>query len=105
MYTIKQTETKKALFGLISREVVKQYKFITYIEAVKFALFEQIKYIYKGNKRLNVFKLFYNIAQFNKHAKNNPLHFLNVSSSDRVNLDLYYRILIDKNITKLKKFN
>lgn len=105
MYTIKQTETKKALFGLISREVVKEYKFSTYIEAVKFALFEQIKYIYKGNKRLNVFKLFYNIAQFNKHAKNNPLHFLNVSSSDRVNLDLYYRILIDKNITKLKKFN
>jgi hypothetical protein len=103
MYTIKQTETKKAFFGLITREIVKEYKFATYIEAVKFALFEQIKYIYKGNKRLNVFKLFYNIAQFNKHAKNNPLHFLNLSNSERVNLDLYYKILIDKNIIKLRK--
>lgn len=103
-YTVKQTETKKVLFGLISREVVKEYKFATYIEAVKFALFEQIKYIYKGSKRLNVFKLFYNIAQFNKHAKNNPQHFLNLSNAERINLDLYYKILIDKNISKLKKF-
>lgn len=104
MYTIKQTETKKCLFGLITREVEKVYNFATYIEAVKFALFEQIKYIYKGSKRLNVFKLFYNIAQFNKHAKNNPLHFLNLSNAERINLDLYYKILIDKNISKLKKF-
>lgn len=104
MYTIKQTETKKCFFGLITREVKKVYNFATYIDAVKFALFEQIKYIYKGNKRLNVFKLFYNIAQFNKHAKNNPMHYLNVANSERVNLDLYYKILIDKNISKLKKF-
>jgi len=105
MYTIKQTQTEKYFFNLLKKEIVKEYKFATYIQAVKFALFEQIKYIYKGNKRLNVFKLFYNIAQFNKHAKDNPLHFLNLSNAERVNLDLYYKILIDKNIQKLKKFN
>jgi len=103
MYTIKQTQTEKYFFNLLEKEIVKEYKFSTYIEAVKFALFEQIKYIYKGNKRLNVFKLFYNIAQFNKHAKNNPQHFLNLSNAKRINLDLYYKILIDKNITKLRK--
>jgi len=105
MYIVKQTETKKYFFNLLEKEITKEYKFSTYIEAVKFALFEQIKYIYKGSKRLNVFKLFYNIAQFNKHAKNNPFHFLNISSAERVNLDLYYKILIDKNISKLKKFD
>ena len=104
MYTIKQTQTEKYFFNLLEREIVKEYKFATYIEAVKCALIEQIKYVYKGSKRLNVFKLFYNIAQFNKHATNNPLHFLNLSNSERVNLDLYYKILIDKNISKLKKF-
>jgi len=103
-YKVKQIETKKYFFNLLTKEVIKEYFFNTYLEAAKFALFEQIKYIYKGSKRLNVFKSFYNLEQFNKHAKNNPLHFLNISNAERINLDLYYKILIDKNISKLKKF-
>ena len=103
-YKIRQTEIKKYFFNLLSKEVVKEYNFTNYIDAVKFALYEQIKFIYKGQKLLNVFKSFYTIDQFKKHAKNNPLHFLNISSSKRVNLELYYKILIDKNVYKLSKF-
>lgn len=104
-YKVRQTQAKKYFFNLLTKEVTKEYNFSDYMEAVKFALYEQIKFIYKGTKILNVFKSFYNIEEFKKHAKNNPFHFLNISCSKRVNLDIYYKILIDKNITKLSKFN
>jgi len=108
MYTIKQTETKKALFGLISREVEKKYTFSNYWDAIKFALHEQIKYIYfsKGSAKTktNVFKYFYSLKRFEKFAKKNPLHFCGVSNIERINLKEYYNVLIERNINKLKTF-
>jgi len=108
MYTIKQTETKKAFFGLITREVEKKYTFSNYWDAVKFALNEQIKYIYfsKGSAKTktNVFKYFYSLKRFVKFATDNPMHFCNVSSSKNINLEQYYNVLIERNINKLKTF-
>jgi len=108
MYTVKQTEIKKALFGLISREVEKKYIFSNYWDAVKFALHEQIKYIYfsKGSAKTktNVFKYFYSLKRFEKFATDNPQHFCNVSNSERINLKQYYNVLIETNLNKLKTF-
>ena len=108
MYTIKQTETKKALFGLITRNVVKKYTFSNYWDAIRFALHEQIKYIYfsKGSAKTktNVFKYFYSLKKFEKFATDNPQHFCNVSSSKNINLEQYYNVLIERNINKLKTF-
>ena len=108
MYTIKQTETKKALFGLISRNVEKKYTFSNYWDAIRFALHEQIKYIYfsKGSAKTktNVFKYFYSLKRFVNLATDNPQHFCNVSSSKNINLEQYYNVLIERNINKLKTF-
>lgn len=108
MYTIKQTETKKALFGLITRNVENEYIFSNYWDAIKFALHEQIKYIYfsKGSAKTktNVFKYFYSLKRFEKFAKKNPLHFCNVSSSKNINLEQYYNVLIERNINKLRTY-
>ena len=108
MYTIKQTQTKKALFGLISRNIEKKYTFSNYWDAVKFALYEQIKYIYfsKGSAttNTNVFKYFYSLKRFKKFATDNPQHFCNVSSSKNINLKQYYNVLIERNINKLRTF-
>lgn len=108
MYTIKQTETKKCFFGLISREVENIYTFSNYWDAIKFALHEQIKYIYfsKGTAKTktNVFKYFYSLKRFVKFATDNPQHFCNVSSSKNINLEQYYNVLIERNINKLKTF-
>tara|TARA_R100001463_G_C3509094_1_gene219798 strand:- start:469 stop:795 length:327 start_codon:yes stop_codon:yes gene_type:complete len=108
MYTIKQTETKKALFGLISREVEKEYNFSNYWDAVKFALHEQIKFIYfsKGSAKTktNVFKYFYSLESFKYNANKNPLHFCNVSNAERINLKQYYNVLIERNINKLRTY-
>ena len=103
-YKVKQIETKKYFFNLLTKEVIKEYFFNTYLEAAKFALFEQIKYIYKGSKRLNVFKSFYNLEQFNKHAKNNPLHFCGVRNIERINIKQYYNVLIERNLNKLRTY-
>jgi len=108
MYTVKQTETKKCLFGLITREVEKKYTFSNYWDAIKFALHEQIKYIYfsKGSAKTktNVFKYFYSLKRFVKFATDNPQHFCNVSSSNNINLEQYYNVLIERNLNKLKTF-
>jgi hypothetical protein len=107
MYTVKQTTTEKSFFNLFSKEVTKEYKFRTYIDAIKFALFEQIKFIYfeKGTvrTRTNVFKLFYSLEKFKQYAKKNPRHYIGTHTAKGVNLDLYYFALITRNLTKLKK--
>ena len=108
MYTIKQTQTKKSLFGLITREVEKKYTFSNYWDAVKFALHEQIEFIYfsKGTAKTktNVFKYFYSLKRFEKFATDNPMHFCNVSKAERINLKQYYNVLIDRNINKLRTY-
>lgn len=108
MYTLKQTETKKCFFGLISRNVEKKYTFSNYWDAIKFALHEQIKYIYfsKGSAKTktNVFKYFYSLKRFEKSAKKNPLHFCGVSNIERINLKEYYNVLIERNLNKLRTF-
>jgi hypothetical protein len=108
MYTLKQTETKKALFGLITREVEKKYTFSNYWDAIRFALHEQIKYIYfsKGTAKTktNVFRYFYSLKSFEFNAKKNPLHFCGVRNIDRINIKQYYNVLIERNINKLKTF-
>jgi len=108
MYIIKQTQTEKYFFNLLEREIVKEYKFATYIEAVKFALFEQIKYIYfsKGSAqtKTNVFKYFYSLESFKYNAKKNPLHYCGVRNIERINIKQYYNVLIERNINKLKTF-
>lgn len=108
MYTIKQTQTKKALLGLITRNLEKEYTFSNYWDAIKFALHEQIKYIYfsKGSAKTktNVFKYFYSLKRFVKFATDNPQHFCNVSSSKNINLEQYYNVLIERNLNKLKTF-
>lgn len=107
MYTVKQTTKEKHFFNLLEKEVVKEYKFSTFLEAVKFALFEQIKFIYfeKGTAktRTNVFKLFYTLEKFKQYAKGNPRHYIGTHTAKGVNLDLYYFALITRNLTKLKK--
>ena len=108
MYTLKQTQTKKALFGLISRNVENEYTFSNYWDAVKFALHEQIKYSYfskgQAKTKTNVFKYFYSLKRFEKLAKKNPLHFCNVSNAERINLKQYYNVLIERNINKLRTY-
>ena len=108
MYTLKQTQTKKSLFGLITRNIEKEYNFPTYMDAIKVAVHEQIKYIYfskgQAKTRTNVFKYFYSLKRFKKFAIDNPLHFCNVSNAERINLKQYYNVLIERNINKLKTF-
>lgn len=108
MYTIKQTQTKKAFFGLITRNVENEYTFSNYWDAIKFALHEQIKYIYfsKGSAKTktNVFKYFYSLKRFEKFATDNPQHFCNVSNVDKINLKKYYNVLIERNINKLRTY-
>ena len=93
MYTLKQTQTKKALFGLISRNVEKEYTFSNYWDAIKFALHEQIKYIYfsKGTAKTktNVFKYFHSLKSFEYNANKNPLHFCGVRNIERINIKQY----------------
>lgn len=108
MYTIKQTEKKKALFGLITRNVEKKYNFSNYWDAIRFALHEQIEFIYftkgEAKTKTNVFKYFYDLKTFEYNAKKNPQHFCNVSNAERINLKQYYNVLIDRNINKLNYF-
>ena len=108
MYTIKQTQTKKYFFDLCTKEVEKEYNFSNYWDAIRFALHEQIKYIYfsKGSAKTktNVFKYFYSLKRFQKLAKKNPLHFCNVSNAERINIKQYYNILIERNINKLRTY-
>jgi|13_taG_2_1085334.scaffolds.fasta_scaffold08085_3 hypothetical protein len=110
MYTIKQTETKKCLFGLISREVEKVYKFATYNEAVNFAFNEQINKITcnisdKVKTTRRPFKTILTLEQFIKVSKKNPFHFLGVRNYKKINIKLYYFYLVNSNqLQKLKKF-
>ena len=80
MYTIKQTQTKKYFFDLCTKEVEKEYNFSNYWDAIRFALHEQIKYIYfsKGSAKTktNVFKYFYSLKRFQKLAKKKSFTFL-----------------------------
>ena len=103
MYTIKQTQTKKAFFGLITRNVENEYTFSNYWDAVRFALHEQIKYIYfsKGSAKTktNVFKYFYSLKRFVKFATDNPQHFCNVSNAERINLKQYYNAVSYTHLT------
>ena len=108
MYTIKQTQTKKYFFNLCSKEIEKKYTFSNYWDAIKFALHEQIKYIYfsKGSAKTktNVFKYFYSLESFKYNAKKNPLHFCGVRNIERINLKQYYNVLIERNINKLRTY-
>jgi len=110
MYTIKQTETKKCLFGLISREVEKVYKFATYNEAVNFAFNEQINKITcnisdKVKTTRRPFKTILTLEQFIKVSKKNPLFYLGTRYVEKVNLKQYYFYLINsKQLHKLKKY-
>lgn len=107
MYKVKQTKTEKIFFNLFNREETNEFKFKTFIEAVKFALSEQIKFIYfeKGTAKTktNVFKLFYTLEKFKEYATTNPRHYIGTHTAKGVNLDLYYFTLISRNLNKLKK--
>jgi len=107
MYKVKQTVKERYFLNLLEKEVIKEYKFSTFLDAIKFALAEQIKFIYfeKGSAktRTNVFKLFYTVKEFVKYAKKNPRHYIGTHTAKGVNLDLYYFTLINRNLNKLKK--
>ena len=107
MYKVRQTKTEKIFFNIFTREETKQYNFDTFLDAVKFALSEQIKFIYfeKGSVRTktNIFKFFHSLKKFKEYATKNPRHYLHTHTAKGVNLDLYYFALISRNLNKLKK--
>ena len=108
MYTIKQTETKKALFGLITRNVEKEYNFDTYNEAVNFAFNEQIKEITcnisdKVKTTRRPFKTILTLEQFIKVSKKNPFFYLGVHNYKKVDIAKVYFYLVQNNLNKLRK--
>lgn len=110
MYTIKQTQTKKSLFGLISREVKKVYNFDTLNSALLFALNEQIDIITCNigegiTTKRKPFKDYYSLKQFIKVSKKNPFFYLGVHNYKKVDIEKIYFYLVQNNLSKLRKFN
>ena len=110
MYKIKQTQKKYLFPSLYLWDYIetKEYKFKTHLQAVKFALHEQIKFIYfvkgEARTRTNIFKFYYTVNQFLKHAKNNKKHFGVSCLMNDKGIENYYYFLIERNINKLKKY-
>lgn len=114
MYSVQQTSVKKR-FLLRDKKIVKKYSFDKYVDALRFAVNEQIKTIYvqpyKDSKLIkrSVFTFLYTLPQFKVLAKKNPMHFVGLQSSKDINIERYYFYLVNStNIlcssNKLRKF-
>ena len=109
-YSVKQTETKKNLFGF-EKQVENTYFFNRYIDAVKFALNEQIDLITCNlgdgvTTSRRPFKNLLKLSEFERLARINPIHYLGTHYSERLNLENYYYYLINTSqFYRLKKFN
>ena len=106
-YLIKQTEKKYFISFLSLWEYKKEfkYKFKKLSDAMRFALEEQIKIIFcivdeEKNivTTLRPFYIYLTLKEFKRFAKKNPVFYLGVSDHKRVNIDLYYYILINRNM-------
>jgi hypothetical protein len=110
MYKIKQTQKKYLLpsLNLFNYNIISEFYCDKYLEAVRFALHEQIKFIHfekgKAKTKTNIFKFYYTVEQFLKHAKNNRKHFGISCLMDNKQIKNYYYFLIERNLTKLKKY-
>ena len=116
MYVVKQSRTKQR-FLLPDKTIIDTYKFVDYLDALKFAVNEQIKIIEvhfntkqesKVVKR-KVFELLYTLPQFKKVAKANPLFYIGTHKHKAVDLDKYYFYLVNttnllSSSNKLRKF-
>lgn len=109
-YTIRQAEKVFTFLYWSKKTIYKTYKFDNFKQAFRFALDEQIKIItvhisktIKTTRR--PFRYIYTLKEFKNLCKINPMHFLGLSSPDRINVELYYFYLINTNqLTKLKKY-
>jgi len=114
MYLVKQKRIKER-FLLPNKTVIDTYKFVDYLDALRFAVNEQIKVIYsqphEDSKLIKkkVFELLYTLPQFKKVAKANPLFYIGTHKHERINLDMYYYYLVNStnllsSSNKLRKF-
>ena len=114
MYLVKQSRIKER-FLLPNKTVIDTYKFVDYLDALKFAVNEQIKTIYiqphKDSKPIKrkVFKFLYTLPEFKRVAKKSPLHFIGFRYIDNINLEAYYYYLVNStnllsSSNKLRKF-
>lgn len=106
-YTIKQDQKVKGLFGSRVKEIT--YKFSSYVNAVEFAVHEQIKvitaHICEGVEiKRYPFKHMFTRDQFIRQAQGNPMHYIGTRFPEAVNLDHYYIYLFNtRQFHKLKK--
>ena len=106
-YTIKQDQKVKGLFGYRIKEIT--YKFSSYINALEFAVHEQIKvitaHICEGvEKKIYPFKNILTLDQYKKLAKINSMHYIGTRFPEAINLDHYYIYLFNtRQFHKLKK--
>lgn len=109
MYSVTQTITKKR-FLLKPKQVKQIYTFVTYSEALKFALCEQIRYIDCNisdsiTTKRKVFELYHTLEQFKKVSRKNPIYYLGTNNPKRIDIEKYYFYLISCNkLEKLRKY-
>jgi len=103
-YTITQKQSKHLIPFLkwFKYFVICVHHFDKLGEAVKFALDEQIKIITcniskKVKTTRRPFNSLLTIEEFKQLAKENPVHYLGVSDSRRLNIELYYFYLVGSN--------
>jgi len=113
-YLIKQTEKRYFIPFLSLWEYKKEfkYKFKKLSDALRFALDEQIKIIFCIiDEEKNIvttrrpFLTLLTLKEFKRLAKKNPKFYLGVYNYKRVNIELYYYYLVNRNmLNKLRKF-
>jgi len=111
IYTVTQKHSKHLIPFLkwFKYFVICTHYFDRYGEALKFALDEQIKIITcniskKVKTTRRPFNSLLTLEEFKQLAKNNPVHYLGISDSRRLDIKLYYFYLIgSNNLHKLQR--
>ena len=108
MYKITQNKTVKSWLGR-TKITEKVYTFKDSSNALKFALNEQIRYyshIVDGCHATtrDAYSLHHTLINWLKLAKNNPHHYIGLSSTRGVNLErLYFYYVNSNNLHRLRK--